>query len=105
VARRLKQGHGLRRIRWELRAKGIAGDLLDSAIAGAAEGPSGAGRLEEDQALALARRRLARHGSLSPLERTRRVAGFLERRGFSAATIARVLRALGAADTVEQMNG
>jgi len=86
---------GRRRLRAELLAKGIAPSLVDEVLStllpAAAEG---------DLALHQARARLARLKGLPTQTARRRLAGWLQRRGFSAEVVARVLRtlALGMSD-------
>jgi regulatory protein len=81
---------GLQRIRWELRQKGLPAPLIEQAIREAfgEESPLAA---EERCARAVIERRLPAYRRLAPEVRIRRLAGFLERRGFAASTIARVL--------------
>jgi regulatory protein len=105
VARRLGQAQGARRIRWELRNRGVVPEVIDRAIAETGADSGTGRRLEEENALALVRRRLRRVAGLAPAQRARRVAGLLERRGFSAETIARVLRVLGQPDGAEVAEG
>lgn len=80
---------GRRRLRAELLAKGIAPGLVDSVVSALL--PAGS---EGDLALVGARSRLARLRGLSPQTARRRLAGWLQRRGFSAEVVARVLRTL-----------
>lgn len=91
---------GIRRLRWELREKGVPAPLIEQAIRETfgEEDPAAA---EERYANAVLARRAGAYRRL-PLEaRFRRIAGLLERRGFAAGTIARVLRAAGRGDRAE----
>ena len=85
---------GLLRLRSELREKGVAIPLIEQAIR-EVHGEEDAAVAEERRARALAERRLRLFGRLTWEVRVRRVAGFLQRRGFTTQTIARVLRAVG----------
>ncbi|MDR7545533.1 MAG: regulatory protein RecX [Armatimonadota bacterium] len=80
---------GRRRLRAELLAKGIAPGLVDAVVSALL--PAG---VEGDLALVGARARLARLRGLSPQTARRRLVGWLQRRGFSAEVVARVLRTL-----------
>jgi len=85
---------GVKRLRWELREKGVPAPLIEQAIREAL----GEGDLlaaEERFALALLERRSHAYRRLTPEARLRRIAGFLERRGFASGTIARLLRTAG----------
>ncbi|MHB8733644.1 MAG: regulatory protein RecX, partial [bacterium] len=96
---------GALRLRSELREKGVASSLIEQAIrevsgeeeaavaqeaANAAGGPAETG--EERRARDLVERRLRAYTRLAWDARIRRLAGLLQRRGFAAPTIARVLR-------------
>jgi regulatory protein len=78
-----------------LLAKGVAPGLVDTVVSSLL--PAAA---EDDLALAGARARLRRLRGVSPQTARRRLAGWLERRGFSGEVVARVLRtlALGSPD-------
>jgi regulatory protein len=80
---------GARRLRAELLTKGVAPQIADDAIAALV--PRDA---EEAQALAQARTRLARLRGLAPRVVRRRIAAWLQRRGYPAEVIARTLRAV-----------
>ena len=82
---------GLLRLRSELREKGVANSLIEQAIHDlhGEEDPSAA---EERRALELVERRLRAYARLAWDAKVRRLAGLLQRRGFAAHTIARVLR-------------
>ncbi len=85
---------GLGRLRWELRDKGIAPAMIEQAIREAC-GEEDLASAEERCARALAARRSSAYRRLAPEARMRRLAGFLQRRGFAAGTIAQVLRTTG----------
>jgi regulatory protein len=85
VATRSSRGYGPARLRAELRARGVAGSLVDAALA--AQGDD-----ELERARAVARRRLP---ALQRADRTRaaaRLRDHLVRRGYSAAVVSRVVR-------------
>ena len=85
VATRSARGYGSARLRAELRARGVAGSLVDAALA--AQGGD-----ELERARAVARRRLP---ALQRADRTRaaaRLRDHLVRRGYSAAIVSRVVR-------------
>jgi len=85
VATRSARGYGPARLRAELRARGVAGSLVDAALA--AQGDD-----ELERARAVARRRLP---ALQRADRTRaatRLRDHLVRRGYSAAIVSRVVR-------------
>jgi regulatory protein len=85
VATRSARGYGPARLRAELRARGVAGSLVDAALA--AQGDD-----ELERARAVARRRLP---ALQRAGRTRaaaRLRDHLVRRGYSAAIVSRVVR-------------
>lgn len=82
---------GLRRLRWELREKGLLPPVIEQAIR-EAYGEESFSAAEEECARAVIERRLPPYRRLAPEVRTRRLAGLLARRGFAASTIARVLR-------------
>ena len=80
-------------LRSELREKGVAPSLIEQAIR-EADGEEDAAVAEERRARELAERRLRAYTRLAWDVRIRRLAGMLQRRGFTASTIARVLRAV-----------
>lgn len=85
VDTRSARGYGSARLRAELRARGVAGSLVDAALA--AQGDD-----ELERARAVARRRLP---ALQRADRTRaaaRLRDHLVRRGYSAAVVSRVVR-------------
>lgn len=75
------------RLRAELRRKGVAVEVIAQALR---EAPAGAD--EHQLALAVARTRVRRYRGDPPEVAYRRLAGVLQRRGFSATAIARALR-------------
>lgn len=87
VAERLAAGAGRQKLRWELRRKGIAADLISQEV-----DQRVTDEVEAEQALALARRRLGDRRPEGPeLDRLRRL---LLGRGFGFETVATVLRRL-----------
>lgn len=85
---------GVAGIARRLAGRGIDPDLAHQAAKRAYDGT---GKSEYDVALELATKRVGARSESSPEERERemrRLAGFLQRRGFGAETIARVLREL-----------
>jgi regulatory protein len=89
---------GVMRLRVELREKGVATALIEQAIR-EVDGEEDTAAAEERRAHELVARRLHAYARLAWDARLRRLAGLLERRGFAAHTIARVLR------TLERRNG
>jgi len=84
---------GVAWLRRELREKGVAPALIEQAIREAFGGQDYS-VIEERNARTLIEQRLRAYHHLSSNARVRRLAGLLERRGFSTATITRVLRAV-----------
>jgi regulatory protein len=82
---------GLLRLKAELREKGVATPLIEQAIRDT-HGEEDIAIAEERRARELAERRLRTYARLAWDAKVRRLAGLLQRRGFAAATIARVLR-------------
>jgi len=85
VATRSARGYGPARLRAELRARGVAGSLVEAVLAAQSDD-------ELERARAVARRRLP---ALQRADRTRaaaRLRDHLVRRGYSAAVVARVVR-------------
>jgi SOS response regulatory protein OraA/RecX len=78
---------GAARLRSELRQKGVAADVIERVLHTAV--PLGA---ERAQAVALAQARATRYRGLPREVAMRRVAGVLQRRGFSSGPIADALR-------------
>jgi regulatory protein len=89
AARHRRSGHGRARVAADLRARGVPGDAIAEALNGQTD-------TEEAAALAVASQLWSRAGdpeSRDPRARMR-VAGALQRRGFSAALVVRVMRGL-----------
>jgi regulatory protein len=106
IARRTsKSQYGLRRIRWELRQKGVPPATIDRALDECRADDPATARTEDQLAAALIQHCARRYRSLPPDRRARRIAALLERRGFAAATIARALRSFGSTGTVEEPDG
>lgn len=80
---------GARRLRGELLAKGVVPQIAEEAIAALV--PRAA---EDTLALEQARARLKRLRGLAPVVARRRMAAWLQRRGYAADVIARALRAV-----------
>lgn len=83
------RGLGRRRIAQELRNKGISRAIIQDALSGVFEDSS-----EADIARREADKRLKNLGRFGPEVRRRRLAGFLERKGFSADIIRTILRTI-----------
>jgi regulatory protein len=77
--------YGPLRLRAELRAKGVAGTLIDAALAAASE-------RQLEVARALARQRWSTLRRAEPRRAASRLADHLRRRGYSSALVARVVR-------------
>jgi regulatory protein len=106
IARRTaRHPFGARRIRWEIRRKGVAPAVIDRAFRESVAQEGDVAETEEASALALARGRLRRYRDLAPDRQARRIAALLERRAFAGGTIAKVLRALGRAEVPEDADG
>lgn len=104
IARRTSRSqYGMRRIRLELRQKGVPVGTIDRALSDAGA-DRGTGQSEEQLVLALIRSCARRYQSLPPDRRTRRIAALLQRRGFEAGTIVRALRSFGSTATVEELD-
>lgn len=95
---------GVKRLRWELREKGIPPAMIEQAIREAL-GEEDLAVAEEGYARALVARRSSAYRRLSAEARMRRLAGLLQRRGFASTTIARVLRTLGRTGLMEISEG
>ena len=92
------RSYGPRRIRWELRQKGVPAAVIDRAFQESSADLGEMGWSEEQSALALIQGRLRTYQHLAPDRRARGIAALLERRGFAEGTIVRVLRKLGGAE-------
>ena len=86
---RLRTGHGRRRIALELRVKGIASATIRDALGELADPAR-----EADAAERQVRQRLRLLRRLEPAAQRRRLYGFLQRRGYAADVIERVLARL-----------
>lgn len=85
------KGHGRRRVVAEMRRRGVDDDTAQGALDEAmAEDPDG----EYDRALAVGRKKWPSLQREAPRDRSRRLWGFLARRGYDGETIRRVLAAL-----------
>jgi regulatory protein len=89
AARHRRVGHGRARVAADLKSKGVSAELISAALDGQDD-------TEESSAMAVAQQLWDRAGaSGSHDQRARmRVAGALQRRGFSSSLVARVLRGL-----------
>jgi len=89
AARHRRAGHGRVRVAAELRSRGLGAELITETLDGQDGG-------EEAAALAVAQRLWERSGAIGPRDQRARmrVAGALQRRGFSSSLVARVLRGL-----------
>ncbi len=89
AARHRRAGHGRARVAADLKAKGVASDLITEALDGQSD-------TEEASALAVAQRLWERTGATDARDQRARmrVAGALQRRGFSSSLVARVMRGL-----------
>jgi regulatory protein len=89
AARHRRAGHGRARVAADLKSKGVATDLITEALDGQSD-------TEEAAALAVARQLWERAGPAHPRDRRAygRVAGALQRRGFSSSVVSRVMRGL-----------
>jgi regulatory protein len=81
------RGFGRRRIEGELRSKGVDRGIIEQIFAELFDGDS-----EFETAKLTARKKLSTLRSVDPEARRRRLAGFLERKGYSFEIIRRVLR-------------
>lgn len=88
VEARAPRGYGARRLRAELRARGVAPALIDAALAGLTA------EAALERARALGRRRLGALRRVGPERAAARLGDFLRRRGFAAGVVARVVREL-----------
>jgi regulatory protein len=88
AARHRRAGHGRARVAADLKSKGVAADLISEALDGQSD-------TEEASALAVAQQLWGRAPADSRDRRTlMRIAGALQRRGFSSSMVSRVLRGL-----------
>jgi regulatory protein len=89
AARHRRSGHGRARVAADLRARGVAGDVIAEALDGQTD-------TEEAAALAVAEQLWSRAGDPETRDQRARmrIAGALQRRGFSSALVVRVMRGL-----------
>ena len=83
---RAARGYGAARLRAELRARGVAGPLIDAALSVIDRGD------QLDEARRLARRRLPALTRAAPAKAAVRLRDYLLRRGFPGGVVAQVLR-------------
>jgi regulatory protein len=93
AADRLRAGWGERRVRAELRRKGVDQDLVEAVLEAGGVNAQAAAE-GADSLLATARRRFGAQFASDPQGAERRLAGFLVRRGYDWDTVGRVGRAL-----------
>jgi regulatory protein len=86
VTTRAARGYGAARLRAELRARGVAGSLVDAALAAVDRGD------QLDEARRLARRRLPALTGATPEKAAARLRDHLLRRGFPGGVVAQVVR-------------
>jgi regulatory protein len=86
VATRSARGYGAGRLRAELSARGVEGNLIDAALAQLDPGDT----LERARLAAARRLRVA--GGRDPLRAAARLSDHLRRRGFPVGVVARVVR-------------
>jgi len=84
---RLNKPFGVKRISYELKQKGIDGDIADDAIRQATEHHD-----EFEVLLELAKRRLSKYKHLDRQKAKQRLFGYLSRRGFSGNIVFKVLK-------------
>jgi regulatory protein len=89
IESRLRRPLGLRRIKEELRLKGIDKEIIDCQIEKVKEG-----YLEEDIVLKLAKTRLSKLKGIEPQKAKSRIFSFLLRRGFSPQIVIDVINQL-----------
>jgi regulatory protein len=89
AARHRRAGHGRARVAADLKSKGVSAELITEAL-------DGQNDTEEASALAVARQLWERNGPADSRDRRAymRVAGALQRRGFSSSVVSRVMRGL-----------
>ncbi len=89
AARHRRAGHGRARVAADLKSRGVASDLITEALDDQSD-------TEEAAALAVARQLWERAAPADPRDRRAymRVAGALQRRGFSSSVVSRVMRGL-----------
>ena len=107
VAERSEAGYGRRKVRAELRKRGVARGVIERALGSASHAAHGATG-ELDPLIAVARRRFGSLFVSDPLAAERKLTGFLARRGYDWEEIGRVIRILSqGADTIPgtELNG
>jgi len=87
VASRIKRSLGVRRLRWELRRKGIAGPVIEEALSAAAQGVD-----ENKTVRAFVRAKLKKSKGLTREKVRQRLYSALTRRGYSPDMIFEVLQ-------------
>jgi regulatory protein len=92
VSTRASRGYGAARLRAELRARGVASSLIETALGGL-DADTALGRARE-----VARRRLPALGRGRPERLRSRLRDYLLRRGFSGSIVMRVVREVTGAD-------
>ncbi len=85
VETRAARGYGASRLRAELRSRGVAAPLIESALASVSGG-------DVERARTLARRRLSALARTAPERVATRLRDYLMRRGYPASVAARVVR-------------
>lgn len=85
---RLNKPLGMRRIEQELKEKGIEKEIIEQERQGVSDYD------EIETVRSLARRRMARYKNIDQIKARQRLYGYLARRGFSSAAIAKALREL-----------
>ena len=83
---RSARGYGTARLRAELRGRGVASPLIESALTGLNRGD------QLDEARRLARRRLPALTRTAPQKAAARLRDYLLRRGFAGGLVAQVVR-------------
>ena len=86
---RLMRPYGFDRIRFELKTKGIAADIIKEQLNSAKENYN-----EYETVLELARWRFSRYKGIEPLKAKQRTFGYLSRRGFSIEAIQSAIKKL-----------
>ena len=79
--------NGINRIRFELKKKGVADEIIQETLGQIPEDYS-----ELEAILAVAKKQLGKYKNLDPLKTKRRLFGYLARRGFRQGTIHKALR-------------
>lgn len=89
IGSRLNKPMGLRRIKQELKEKGIADEIIASEL-----GKAKADYDESEAVSKVIKRRARTYQGLDPLKAKRRMEGYLIRRGFSTETIYKTLKGM-----------